>query len=1151
MLRRGRVASGPRRVGLAVYYPSVGGAAGGEGRLRLHVAEHADALVTSLARVLSAPPEDPFAPDVVAVPTRGVERWVAQRLAHRLGSGPGGDGICANVRFDPPRTLVREILAATIGLEPDEDPWHPDRLPWHVLAVLDDEQDAPWLATIARHLGRADDDVRRSRRLRLAQRLARLLQSYDEQRPALVRAWAAGLDQDGTDEPLPADLMWQALLWRRLRDRLDVPAPAQRIDDGVARLAAEPGVVDLPARLSVFGPTALPDAHVRVLHALAAQREVYLWLPSPSRRLWERVAERPAHGSQRRRDQPRVAAHPMLASMATDATELEARLLGAAPLVTWVEVPAPPPTVLGALQARLRDDRTGGTRHEADSADRSVQVHATHGRTRQVEVLRDALVGLLADNPTLQPRDVVVMCPDIEAFAPLVEAVFGPAADDDAPETHPGRTLRVRIADRAPARANPVLTVVATVLELADSRVTASAVIDLAGQAPVRRRFRLDDEALDRVRAWALESGVHWGEDARRRARYHLAGVVQGTWSTALDRLLLGVAMAEEDDRFVGSVLPMDDVPSTDVDLAGRLAELLDRLTAVLADLTGVRPAAQWFDALERAVDLLTDVAPVDRWQRAQAAHMLTTARLAATGTTMLRLADVVALLEPHLRGRPTRAGFRTGALTVCSLEPMRAVPHRVVALLGMDDGAFPRGGGTDGDDVLARGPLVGERDRRQEDRQLFLDAVGSAQDYLLVMHSGADERTGAERPPAVPVGELLDALDDAVAYLDGAPARAHVVHHPLQTVDERNFTAGALGRPGPFAFDRLDLAAALAARHRGGHVTPFLLEPLPADTDDDLDLEDLVTALEHPVRAFVRGRLGVRLPRDEPQLDDRLPLELNALQRWSAGDRLLTAGLDGAALDRTAAAERRRGHMPPGALGGATLASVRTQVEPLLVAARRHLDGPAASHDVDVALPDGRRLAGTVHGVHGDVVARGVYSRLGPKHRLRAWVHLLALSASYPDRRFTAVTVGRGDGASKQPRVAQLRAPERDEAARVLSSLIELYDEALREPLPLPLPTSWAYARHRVRGGDEVDALAAARKDLGSADDARHGRGGFECADAHHVLVWGDDLSFDDLLGPPSERDRERAPQESTRFGALSVALWSALDRHEEVELG
>lgn len=1101
-------------------------------QLHLHVAERADALVDALADVLADAPADPFTPDIVAVPTRGVERWVAQRLAHRLGTGsaPNDDGICANVRFDPPRALVATTLAATLDLAAVDDPWHPDRLPWHVLAVLDDEQDAPWLASVVQHLGTADDEVRRSRRFRLAQHLARLLSSYDEQRPALVRAWARGLDEDGAGTPLPDDLRWEAELWRALRRRLDVPAPAERMDDAVARLTRDPDLVDFPQRLSVFGATALPDAHVRVLGALAAHRDVHLWLPHPSRALWEKVAP----GALRRSDRPAAASHPMLASMAPSATELEMRLLALGPEVTWVQAPAPAPTALGALQARLRADRRDGP---AVATDRSVQVHACHGRTRQVEVLRDALLGLLAEDPSLQPRDIVVMCPDVEAFAPLVEAVFGPVQSPTDTGAHPGRSLRVQVADRAPARANPVLATLATLLELADSRVTASAVVDLASQAPVRRRFGFGDADLDRVRAWALESGVRWGEDTSRRARFQLGAVAQGTWATALDRLLLGVAMAEEDDRFLGSVLPMDDVPSTDVDLAGRLAELVDRLTGTLAELSGARPAGAWFETLGRAVELLTDAAPADRWQLADAARVLTDACAMTSATTVLRLADVVAILEPRLRGRPSRSGFRTGALTVCSLEPMRAVPHRVVALLGMDDGAFPRGGAVDGDDVLARDPLIGERDRRLEDRQLFLDAVTSAQDHLVVVYSGADERTGARRPPAVPVGELLDALDDGAA--------AHVVHHPLQTVDERNFTAGALGRPGPFAFDRLDLAAAVAGRDRVPGAETFLASPLPAPEDGDLDVDDLAYALEHPVRAFVGRRLGVSLPRDEPQLDDRLPLALDALDRWTLGDRLLTAALGGDDPQRTAAAERRRGLVPPGELGGATVRSVQAQVEPLLAAARRHLVGTAHSLDIDLRLPNGRTLVGTVHGLHGDALVRTVFSNLGPKHRLRAWVQLLALSVDEPGRPRTAITIGRG---TPSPKIATLRPP--DDATRVLSDLVELYDEALSGPLPLPLSTSWAYALQRVRGGDEQESLDAARKSLGRPEDAAAGRGGFETVDAHHTLVWGDDFELDDLLGVPTARDRERAPGESTRFGALSVALWGDLDRHEEVGL-
>jgi len=288
-----------------------------------------------------------------------------------------------------------------------------------------------------------------------------------------------------------------------VREAVGVPAPAERLAEAVARLAADPSTVDLPGRVSVFGATALPEAHLQVLDALAAHREVHLWLPQPSTALWGRLGVAP--GPRRRSQAPSPAAHPMLASMANDATELATRILQLGPDVTVLASAPRPATALGALQDRIAADRADGPRHPAAPTDRSVQVHACHGRSRQVEVLREVVVGLLADDPTLEPRDVIIMCPDVEAFAPLVEAAFGPAAgvDDGAPE-HPGRTLRVRIADRAPRSANPVLAVVATLLELADSRVGASAVVDLAGQAPVRRRFGFEPK----VRFWLERRGV-------------------------------------------------------------------------------------------------------------------------------------------------------------------------------------------------------------------------------------------------------------------------------------------------------------------------------------------------------------------------------------------------------------------------------------------------------------------------------------------------------------------------------------------------------------------------------------------------------------------------------------------------------------------
>ncbi|MFH5821153.1 exodeoxyribonuclease V subunit gamma [Georgenia sp. AZ-5] len=1127
--------------------------------LHLHRSERADALVAPLAAVLADPPEDPFAPEVVAVPTRGVERWLAQRLSHHLGAGADGEpGICANVAFPSPYRLVGDVLGAALGLDGDQDPWRPEPLTWPLLEAVDAAAGEEWCAPIDRYLGAADDDeLRRGRRLGLARHLARLFAAYASQRPDLADAWARGVDEDGAGGPVPADLRWQPELWRRLRERVGVASPGERLPAALAALVERPEAADLPGRLSVFGATRLPEDQLRTLVALAEHRDVHLWLPHPSPVLWDRVAAVSAN-SRRRRDQPALAEHPMLASMARDAVELQIRLratagasggAGAPPAVSHHPAPSPPPTLLGALQQRLRDDDPDAAPHALAAGDRSVQVHACYGLTRQVEVLREVLAGLFADDPTLEPRDVIVMCPDIESVAPLVTATFGLVADDASAEhrakVHPGQSLRVRLADRSPGRTNPVLGVLSTLLRLADGRVTASEVLDLAAAEPVRRRFRLGDDDLDHIRDWSVESGVHWGEDLARRARFGLPELRQGTWALALDRLLLGAAMAEEDYRYVGAALPLDDVDSTDIDLAGRLAELLDRLTDVLATLDGARPLAEWLAALDRALTLLADTGPADSWQLVQARRVLADVRAAGEHheEVPLRLPDVRALLGDLLEGRPTRAGFRTGALTICSLEPMRAVPHRVVCLLGVDDGVFPRGSAADGDDLLLRDPCLGERDRRSEDRQLFLDAVTAAEEHLVVLYSGADERTGAARPPAVPVGELLDALDAAATASDGRPVREHVrVHHPLQVVDERNFTAGALGRPGAFSFDAVARRAALAGRgERVGRV-PFLTAPLPAqEAPHGVDLDDLVAMLEHPVRWFLRRRLQLSLAGEIEDVEDRLPLSLDGLATWQIGDRLLAARLDGVDARQAFNAEWRRGEVPPRELGRATLLDVDARVALIAEAARTYAVGPAAAVDVTVALPSGLTVSGTVPGVHGTTVVRTVFSRLGPKHRLRAWVQLLALAAARPAQGWSAATIGRPKHNKPGAVVSRLTAPTQAEALAWLDELVHLRALAAREPLPMPVPVSCSYATSRYGGDSEAMALENA---------SREWNAGFERTDEHHVLCWGEGASLADILGTPTAEERPWWPEDRTRLGVLARRVWQPLLTHEETEI-
>ncbi len=1093
--------------------------------LLIHRSERADALVAALGQVLRHPTGDPFEPAVVAVPSRGVERWLAQQLSHTLGAGPDGDGICANVVFPSYARFLDDAAAAADDDYHDAvERWSAERVVWPLLAVIDRCAPAePWCRELATHLGAAPDGTytHAGRRFAVAGKLAGLFERYGRARPQMIRDWRAGRDEQGDGSPMPDDLRWQAELWRRLRAELDIPSPAELLDAACARITAGPS-------FSIFGATRIPPARMQILAALAQHRDLHLWLHHPSPALWNAAAnERPG----RRRERGPVVASPLLASMSRDVRELQQLLNTVDHRDEHHPIPARPDTLLGRIQTELAADIASGGA-PADPADTSLQVHAAHGPARQVEVLRETVLGLLDTDSTLEPRDVLIMCPDVEAYAPLIAASFGMV---DEPDGHPAARLRVRLADRSLRQTNPLLRLLSQLLELAASRVTATQLLDLAGAGPVRAKFGFDDDDIERLRDWSVTAGARWGLDADHRETYGLQHLGQGTWRAALDRLLLGVAM-EDDANWLGSALPVDDVDSADIDLVGRFAELVDRVDHTVRLLEQKHLVARWMQLLAELVD---DLGAGDQpWQAMQVRTELEEVAESAADTDVeLALADVTALLRGRLAGRPTRASFRTGTLTVCTLVPMRSVPHRVVCLLGMDDDAFPRRAVPDGDDVLARDPRTGERDPRSEDRQLFLDAVCAAQEHLVITYTGADPRSGAPVPPCVPLGELLDAVEAAA----GRPAREQVViHHPLQPFDPRNFEVGELVAARPFSFDPAGLAGAMAAVRPRLPVPALVTDRLePAPAEDTVALDDLVRFLQHPSRGFLRQRLEIGTFTDDDDPVDALTVELDGLQGWAIGERVLRHCMTGAAPPIAARLEYLRGELPPGPLGRQAMRTIGHRVDDLLTASAPERQTVADSVDVSVPLADGRLVTGTVTGVRGSTILAVTYSRLGARHRLAAWVRYLALSASTGDSSCRAVTIGRQrDGVGR----AVLFGANAAVAADVLTLLARIRDAGLREPLPLALETSAEYAKWRKRGVDREQAEADARLTWEA------GRYEPERDEPEHVLTFGAKTPFAHLLEQPPDDDL-RFPDEPTRFGALARSVWAPLSEVEKVE--
>ncbi|MGQ0618129.1 MAG: exodeoxyribonuclease V subunit gamma [Acidimicrobiia bacterium] len=1085
----------------------------------LHRAERADVLVDVLAELLAAPSADPFTPEVVAVHSRGVERWLSHRLASRLGAAPGrADGVCANLRFPFPGRLVYEALATATGVDAATDRWRPERLAWPLLDVVEANLDEPWMHVLAGHLGGTDvADARRDRRFAAVRHLADLFDRYGVHRPAMVRAWAAGDPHDGDGHPLPDDAWWQAHLWMRLRHAVGEPSPAERLEVGCTALSADPGLADLPGRFSLFGLTRLPASYLDVLSALALHRDVHLLALHPSPAAWA------AGGDEVR--------HPLLRAWGRDSLEMQTvltgRLEGAEParLEHHPLAVGAPRTLLERLQQAVRDDTpppaSVDDRPVLEADDRSVQVHACHGRARQAEVVRDAVTHLLADDPTLEPRDIVLLCPDIDEMALLLRAAF----EDDAEST---RAIPFRLADRSLRQTNPVLGAVAELLALVDARLTVSQVLAFAAREPVRRRFGFDDADIDRMTGWVDSTGIRWGLDAAHRAPYGLAAVAAGTWSAGLDRLLTGVAMSEDGLYLVGDVLPLDDVDSGDIDLAGRFAEMVGRLGDVVRSLADPRPIADWAAGIDAAADMLVATSLDDGWQRGQLDRLLNdVVDEAGVGDgAPVRLAEVRDLVADRLRGQPSRAAFRTGDMTMCTLVPMRSVPHRVICLVGLDDGAFPRGSAPDGDDLLGgdqRRP--GDHDRRAEDRQLLLDAVLAAGDTLVVTYAGRDPRTNEVLPPAVPVNELLAVVDATVRTADGTPCRDRIVrHHPLQPSDRRCFDPDGVGDGRPWSFDPVLLKGAVAATGPRRAPSSFLGTPLVPVDATVVALDDLVAFVQHPVRGFLRQRLGLSLRGPAVGPNDALAIELDGLATWGVGQRLLSALLEGVDPDVVCAAEIARGLLPPGELGRRALRSGRDTAVAIATKARAIADGAGAPLEVDVALPDGCRLVGTVPDVFDDVVRAVTYSSLGPKPRLGAWVRHLAVSAALPDRSLCSMTVGRQSRDAAVfglPVLADTAEDRRRRAVELLADVVALYRDGLCQPLRLYCATSHAFAL-ASRQGHEGPADEAAKKKWTS--EYRFAQ---EDLDPNHLLVLDGRRTYEEIAA-------------DGRFGRLATRLWA-----------
>ena len=1062
--------------------------------LHLINSNHMEVLASALAEVLGTPPGkgngDAFQPDIVLVQSKGMQRWISMAVAQ-------ANGICANVQFPFPNAFIQQLCGVVKEAAQATGAYEKEVLTFRIFHLLPGLLEHTDFDPLSRYLATDDRPIKR---YQLCRKLADMLDQYAVFRPDWLFAWE---EERGGIEKLPETQRWQAHLWRALRSE----------QNGVHRSALQKRLVevlsdpvneldDLPSRISVFGISHLPPFHLQVLEALSQRIPVYLFLLNPCRQYWSDIV--------------------------SDQQMIRIRSRGGAPLsneALYLERGNRLLATLGALGKQFFDfihqcqalhhEAFRENRHEqllgriqqdildlvdpqtierkADTAsvrdDGTLRVHNCHSPMREIEVLHDQLLDMLNHIPGLQPREILVMAPDIGTYAPFIHAAFG---SSDAM----GAQLPYSVADQSILRENAMIDAFVQLLDMVGGRLESSRVLNLLSYRAVHKRFGLSEADLAVIHRWVRETRVRWGWDGADRRRHGLPGFRENTWQEGLDRLLLGFSMARTRGRLFKETLPFEEMVAGEGETLGQFAQFVESLNECNAMLHASATLDEWGAKLLALFDRFFlveqqddhDVQPLRSVidQMVRTGQMVKTGEMVRTGShlsnhTLLSFEVIRQHVKDTLNQSTRESGFMAGGVTFCAMLPMRSIPFKVICLLGMNHDAFPRENREPGFNLIGAEPRPGDRSKRNDDRYLFLETLISARHTFYLSYVGQSIQDNSTIPPSVVVDELIEYVGEGY----GISSDEVVVRHPLHAFSTAYFNGET---PNLFSYSKAncDAAEALLAP---SPIQPLFSDPLP-DADcqwQQCDWTGLGIFWSHPIKHLMQHRLGIRLGSEDDALEDRESFKLNALERYQLNQQLLHSFSAGVSRQGAFRIARATNLLPHGAAGRVqyeqqadevlnfmqTLDGILPKTTPRSILIEKEITPFSIKGEIDRVYPQGR-----------------IVYRMGkPRGK-----DLLALFVSHMALHFCEDReVARFSTLVCKDEIWQIGPLER--ADEILSLFLDLYWQGLHAPLPFYCQSSFVYAYQTiVNERTPFEALTYAKQAWngslyvpGEADDPYH----------------------------------------------------------------
>jgi len=1024
--------------------------------LTIHCSNRLEVLLQTLAREIERPLDSVFSPEVVVTQSPGMARWIAMELAqiHR---------ISANLAFPFPNAFLKMLCEKLSLASPLEDPFEPAVLTFRVMQKLPDCLDRKGYDVLRSYLG---GDTRHIRLLQLSREIAHLYDQYLVFRPEIVLEWEHGSNE------VPNGHSWQADLWREVVSGCENMHRISMHTGLIARLRNGPSAVEhLPERVSIFGVSYLPAFHLQILAALADTIPVDWYLLSPCRQYWgdvvtdrdiRRIKETYARKTGADTYLHLDKGNSLLASMGTQGRDFLNMIAELGCDIKEEYLPPERSSLLTSVQADILDmldaPKTVANDRTVAGADGSIEIHACHSIMREIEVLHDNLLQMFHLDPQLHPRDILVMTPDIDAYAPFIQAVFERSIDGEP-------TIPFSLADRSFINQDRVSDAFFAVLDMADSRMEAEKVTGFLDRDIIRDTFNLSEQDVATIGEWVQDLNVRWGLDGADRQTHGLPYFEENSWKSGIDRLLLGYAMAERDGQMFHGILPFDDMEGDRARILGNFLEYVSCLMAVIEDLKKPKTLEGWATTTGKIIDRMfsTDAASEKEVLRLKALVAdLKRVQLISKYDGALALDALVYLLRHAMQNVPFGSGFLSGSVTFCAMLPMRSIPFKVICLIGMHGNAFPREGGKPGFDMMASHPRRGDRSRRNDDKYLFLEALISARKKLYISFIGRDIQDNSPLAPSVLASELMDYL--TAGY--GVAVENIVREHPLQAFSQDYFRVTS----DLFSYSQENFAAAMASHRPEAmpKVPPPPSLPVPGDTFKTMDADTLGLFFSNPVKFFMQKRIGLFLEPDDKSAEDREHFRLEGLGAYRAGLDSLNWVNKGRPLTDLKAVFKARGVLPPGQVGEHDYAGLAAEVREMMGRVGEWTSGEKpVMRGIDLHL-ENFRITGTLADDYGNGLVLVRFANFNAAELVRFWIRHLLLCAAEPEKKeWRSAYLSRN---------ATIVIGAVDNTRELLAYLLRLYWEGLSLPLAFFPKSAYAYAHQRiVQAKPPGEALRAA----------------------------------------------------------------------------